>query len=48
MLEAAGSSIDNCVQVKIFLTDMANFAAMNTVYDAWVDPHDPANLYIGR
>ena len=32
MLEAAGSSIDNCVQVKIFLTDMANFAAMNTVY----------------
>lgn len=32
MLEAAGSSIDNCVQVKIFLTDMVNFAAMNKVY----------------
>ncbi|KAG9243318.1 Endoribonuclease L-PSP/chorismate mutase-like protein [Calycina marina] len=32
VLEAAGSSIDNCVQVKVFLTDMVNFAAMNKVY----------------
>ncbi|RDW73122.1 endoribonuclease l-psp-like protein [Coleophoma crateriformis] len=33
ILEAAGSSIDNVVKVNVFLTDMANFAAMNAVYD---------------
>jgi 2-iminobutanoate/2-iminopropanoate deaminase len=34
VLEAAGSSIDNVVKVNIFLTDMANFAAMNKAYEA--------------
>jgi len=33
VLEAAGSSIDNVVKVNVFLTDMANFAAMNKVYE---------------
>lgn len=33
VLEGAGSSIDNCVKVNIFLTDMADFAAINEVYD---------------
>jgi 2-iminobutanoate/2-iminopropanoate deaminase len=32
ILEAAGTSIDNVVKVNVFLTDMANFAAMNKVY----------------
>ncbi|KAL3423449.1 endoribonuclease L-PSP [Phlyctema vagabunda] len=33
ILEASGSSIDNVVKVNVFLADMANFAAMNNVYD---------------
>jgi len=40
VLEAAGSSIDNAVKVNIFLTDMANFAAMNKIY-AEVFKKDP-------
>lgn len=31
VLEAAGSSIDNVVKVNVFLTDMADFAAINKV-----------------
>ncbi|KAI9729262.1 MAG: hypothetical protein M1834_006932 [Cirrosporium novae-zelandiae] len=34
ILEAAGSSLENVVKVNIFLTDMANFAALNKAYDA--------------
>ncbi|KIM97965.1 hypothetical protein OIDMADRAFT_20313 [Oidiodendron maius Zn] len=33
VLDAAGSSIDNVVKVNIFLTDIADFAAINGVYD---------------
>jgi reactive intermediate/imine deaminase len=33
VLEASGSSIDNVVKVNIFLTDIADFATINTVYD---------------
>jgi 2-iminobutanoate/2-iminopropanoate deaminase len=32
VLEAAGSSIDNVVKVNIFLTNMEDFAAINTAY----------------
>lgn len=34
VLDAAGSSIDNVVKVNVFLTNMADFAAMNKVYDS--------------
>ncbi|KAK4131396.1 YjgF-like protein [Trichocladium antarcticum] len=33
VLEAAGSSLGNVVKVNIFLTSMADFAAVNEVYD---------------
>lgn len=33
VLDAAGSRIDNVVKVNVFLTNMADFAAMNKVYD---------------
>jgi len=48
VLDAAGSSIDNCVQVKIFLTDMANFAAMNKVYAEFFhkDPKPVRTWYV--
>jgi len=32
VLNAAGSSIDNVVKVNIFLTNMEDFAAINTAY----------------
>jgi enamine deaminase RidA (YjgF/YER057c/UK114 family) len=36
LLEQAGSSRDQLLQVTIWLADMADFAAMNAVWDAWV------------
>ncbi|KAJ5093180.1 2-iminobutanoate/2-iminopropanoate deaminase [Penicillium angulare] len=38
ILEAAGSKIENTVKVNVFLSDMDNFAAMNSVYqEHWGD-----------
>jgi enamine deaminase RidA (YjgF/YER057c/UK114 family) len=36
----AGSSKSNLLRAQIFLADMADFAAMNKVWDAWVDPQN--------
>lgn len=41
VLEAAGSALDKVVKVNVFLTDMANFAAMNEVYERYF-AHRPA------
>ena len=41
VLEEAGSSLQNCVKVNVFLTDMTNFAAMNKVYDSFFDEPKP-------
>ncbi|KAJ1331175.1 Rid family detoxifying hydrolase [Microdochium nivale] len=41
VLEAADSSIERIVKVTIFLTDMANFADVNTEYAKWIQ-HKPA------
>jgi len=38
MLAAAGSDRSKLLSVTIWLADMADFAAMNEVYDAWVVP----------
>jgi 2-iminobutanoate/2-iminopropanoate deaminase len=45
VLDAAGSSIDNVVKVNIFLTNMADFAAVNAVY-AKVFHKDPKPVSI--
>ncbi len=34
VLAAAGLTLDNVVKTTVFLADMADFAAMNTVYEA--------------
>lgn len=39
LLAAAGSNRSRIVSVTIYLADMADFAAMNSVWDAWV-PQD--------
>lgn len=36
LLDKAGSSKDQMLQVVIWLADMADFAEMNAVWDAWV------------
>ena len=42
VLEAAGTSLDRVVKTTVFLTDMANFAAMNTVYKEFFPANPPA------
>ncbi len=42
LLERAGSNKTRILQCQIYLADMADFAAMNAVWDAWVAPgHAP-------
>ena len=36
LLAEAGSSKERILMTQIFLTDMADFAGMNKVWDAWV------------
>jgi 2-iminobutanoate/2-iminopropanoate deaminase len=40
VLEAAGSSLDRVLKCTVFLTDIANFRAMNEVYHTYFT-HDP-------
>lgn len=43
LLENAGSSREHMLQAVIWLADMADFAEMNAVWDAWVpEGHAPA------
>lgn len=43
LLTEAGSSRDRILKAEIWLADMADFAEMNSVWDAWVVPgHTPA------
>ncbi len=38
VLEAAGSSLEKAVKATVFLKDFNDFAAMNTVYGAYLAP----------
>jgi 2-iminobutanoate/2-iminopropanoate deaminase len=42
ILEAAGSSLDRVVKATMFLTDMANFGAVNAVYARRIPAPYPA------
>ena len=43
LLEKAGSSRERILQAIVWLSDMADFAEMNAVWDAWVpEGHAPA------
>lgn len=42
VLEAAGSSLQQVVKTTVFLADMADFAAMNAVYEKHFGKHKPA------
>ncbi len=43
LLEKAGSSRKNILQAIVWLSDMSDFAEMNSVWDAWMpEGHAPA------
>ena len=42
ILEAAGASLQTVVKTTVFLADMNDFAAMNTVYGQFFGDHKPA------
>jgi 2-iminobutanoate/2-iminopropanoate deaminase len=41
VLEAAGTSLANVVKTTVFISDMANFAAMNGVYSQYFSADPP-------
>ena len=40
-LAKAGTDKSRLLSANIWITDMANFAEMNSVWDSWVDPTSP-------
>lgn len=40
LLAKAGTDKSKLLSANIWITDMANFAEMNAVWDAWVVPHN--------
>jgi enamine deaminase RidA (YjgF/YER057c/UK114 family) len=40
-LAQAGTDKSKLLSANIWITDMANFAEMNSVWDAWIDPANP-------
>ena len=40
LLARAGTSKRNLLRVEIFITDLADFPAMNAVWEAWLPPGD--------
>ncbi|MET0498605.1 MAG: Rid family detoxifying hydrolase [Steroidobacteraceae bacterium] len=47
VLEAAGLTLDDVVNVQVYLTDMNDFAAMNAVYSQQFGKPFPARTTIG-
>ncbi|MEP3246317.1 MAG: RidA family protein [Sneathiella sp.] len=41
LLAEAKSSKSKLLQATIWLADMSDFAEMNAVWDAWIDPENP-------
>ncbi len=47
LLGQAGTQKQHLLSVQIFLADLADFAAMNRAWDAWLDPrHKPARATV--
>lgn len=47
ILEAAGSSLDRCVQSFVFMTNLDDFAAMNEVYAEFFKVNPPGRTTVG-
>lgn len=46
-LEAAGSSRDKLIQVRIYIVDMELWPEFNHLYSAWIGEHRPARIVAG-
>jgi len=46
VLQAAGCSLDDIIKVNIYLTDMADFPELNTLYAGWLGEHRPARATV--
>ena len=46
VLEAAGTSWGKAVKTTIYLTDMADFAAVNTIYESYLGGSRPARTTV--
>lgn len=46
VLKAGGASVNALVKVVIFLKNMSDFAAVNTLYETWLNGHRPARSTI--
>ncbi|KAG4417602.1 hypothetical protein IFR04_009247 [Cadophora malorum] len=46
VLEAAGSSLEKVVEVNVFLSDMADFAKMNEIYEQYWGDVKPARTCV--
>lgn len=45
-LQAAGSSIAKLLQVRVYVTDIADWPAFNTLYAAWAGSAKPARAVV--
>lgn len=48
LLGLAGGSKASILSMTVWLADMADFATMNAVYDAWVDPENQPTRACGE
>jgi enamine deaminase RidA (YjgF/YER057c/UK114 family) len=48
VLEAGGSSLEDVIMLRIYLTDRAHFAEMNDAYAAFVGAHTPSGVLPSR
>jgi 2-iminobutanoate/2-iminopropanoate deaminase len=46
VLEAAGADFRNVVKATVFLTDLANFGALNAIYAEYFADHKPARTTV--
>ena len=46
VLKAAGSGFDRVLRATVYVTDLANFGALNTIYEQYFGTHKPARTTI--
>jgi 2-iminobutanoate/2-iminopropanoate deaminase len=45
-LKGAGSSVEKLTQVRVYVTDIANWPAFNALYAKWTGNHRPARCVV--
>ncbi len=45
-LEGAGSGVDRLLSVRVYVTDVGNWAEFNALYKAWVGEARPARAVV--